>query len=80
MSAIAGIYRAADIARLRELSDTPLAAQVPCHSAADVRAVLEVGVQNRRVSATAMNRESSRSSWGPGEGRSIPCGMWCNQF
>lgn len=35
--------------------------EVPCHSAADVRAVLEVGVQNRRVSATAMNRESSRS-------------------
>eukprot|EP00931_Biecheleriopsis_adriatica_P087157 TRINITY_DN61663_c0_g1_i1.p1 TRINITY_DN61663_c0_g1~~TRINITY_DN61663_c0_g1_i1.p1 ORF type:complete len:768 (-),score=145.82 TRINITY_DN61663_c0_g1_i1:45-2348(-) len=32
-----------------------------CRTVADVRAVLEAGVQNRRVSAHALNRESSRT-------------------
>lgn len=34
---------------------------IPCRSAADVRAVLEAGLQNRRVGATNVNQDSSRS-------------------
>merc|ERR1719230_2453259 len=34
---------------------------VDCGSAADVRAVLQAGIQNRRVSPHALNKDSSRS-------------------
>lgn len=35
--------------------------EIECHSATEVRAVLEAGVQNRKVGATHLNRDSSRS-------------------